>query len=236
MRLVNIINIPDKKVREIIQFVKPKLSSNSYDVQIRNTKRGYSGCFTPSIKELAGKETRSTATTIIVRKRPLVSVSIQQDEKGFPVFDDRKSKPRTTRIVKLYYEEYDEKNEEYRKWYERRRIPITNAYVERKNSQLRERGKSYSYSLQTGTGGYVSCLILSREEALVHVLAHEFRHYWQYHHPGKRGKVWGARGLTSERDADAYAIRKLREWRRMHAVDIYPEHQDRLKQEQDGNE
>ena len=26
--------------------------------------------------------------------------------------------------------------------------------------------------------------------------------------------VWGSRGRYSERDADAYAVRKLREWRR----------------------
>jgi hypothetical protein len=58
---------------------------------------------------------------------------------------------------------------------------------------------------------------LSREEALVHNLAHEFRHFWQKNHIGKRGKVWGARkGASSERDADAYAIRKQRECRALH--------------------
>jgi hypothetical protein len=216
MKLVNTTNIPNEKVRKIIQFVKLKLPGNSCDIEVRNTKRGFCGSFTPSIKELAGKETRSTATIMVVRERPLVYVGIQQDEKEFPIFEDRKSKPRTTRIVKLYYEKYDEKNEKYMKWYSWRRIPITKAYVERRNSQLRDKGKSYSYSLETSTGGYVSSLILSRDEALVHVLAHEFRHYWQYHHPGKRGKVWGARGLVSERDADAYAIRKMRQWRRQH--------------------
>ena len=65
-------------------------------------------------------------------------------------------------------------------------------------------------------GGYITSIELSREESLVHNLAHELRHYWQMNHPGKRGKVWGAKGNFSERDADAYAIRKTREWRRLH--------------------
>jgi hypothetical protein len=66
-------------------------------------------------------------------------------------------------------------------------------------------------------GGYISQLTLSREEGLVSIAAHELRHLWQKNHPGKRGKVWGAKGQYSERDADAYAIRKVREWRRLHA-------------------
>ena len=53
----------------------------------------------------------------------------------------------------------------------------------------------------------------TRVEALVFVTAHELRHLWQKR--VKRGRrVWGARGQYSERDADAYAIHMLREWRR----------------------
>lgn len=55
--------------------------------------------------------------------------------------------------------------------------------------------------------------LASRIEALVLLTAHELRHLWQAKH--KKGwRVWGARGQFSERDADAYALRKLREWRR----------------------
>lgn len=61
--------------------------------------------------------------------------------------------------------------------------------------------------------GYLPVDIYSREEAFVYVTAHEIRHLWQYKHP-KGWRVWGARGRYSERDADAYAIRKLRQWRR----------------------
>lgn len=63
--------------------------------------------------------------------------------------------------------------------------------------------------------GYISSYILSREEALVHVIAHELRHLWQA--KVKKGhRVWGARGQFSDRDADAYAIKKTRGWRRQH--------------------
>jgi hypothetical protein len=72
-------------------------------------------------------------------------------------------------------------------------------------------------------GGYISSLILTREEALVQIIAHELRHLWQRTHKGKRGKVWGARGWYSDRDADAYAISKTREWRRLHTPsEVYP--------------
>ena len=56
----------------------------------------------------------------------------------------------------------------------------------------------------------------SRIDSLVFVIAHELRHQWQRDH--RRGRVWGSRGKYSERDADAYATRKLREWRRRPVV------------------
>lgn len=58
--------------------------------------------------------------------------------------------------------------------------------------------------------------LYNRTEALVYTMAHELRHQWQAHHKGKRGRVWGARGQYSERDADAYAIKCLRAWRKVH--------------------
>jgi hypothetical protein len=46
----------------------------------------------------------------------------------------------------------------------------------------------------------------------------EIRHVWQSQieewERRRRGMVWGARGVFSERDADAFAIRKVREYRR----------------------
>ena len=55
-----------------------------------------------------------------------------------------------------------------------------------------------------------------RIEMLVWMLAHEFRHIWQTKHP-KGWRVWGARGQFSENDCDAYATRKVRDWRRRQA-------------------
>ena len=62
-------------------------------------------------------------------------------------------------------------------------------------------------------GGYLPMPAMSREEMLLVLLAHELRHLWQGR--VKRGRrVYGARGQYSERDADAYALRALRHWRR----------------------
>lgn len=75
--------------------------------------------------------------------------------------------------------------------------------------------KAFPYKSHGCAGkGYIpGTWILSAEEAMVYVMAHECRHAWQKIHP--RGyRVWGAKGKYSERDADAYAIRMLRAWRR----------------------
>lgn len=61
--------------------------------------------------------------------------------------------------------------------------------------------------------GYLGVTCYTRTEACVYILAHELRHLWQAR--VKKGhRVWGARGQYSERDADAYAIGRLRQWRR----------------------
>lgn len=66
-----------------------------------------------------------------------------------------------------------------------------------------------------GRKGYLPFTVFSHEELMVHIIAHELRHLWQK--KIKRGyRVWGARGQYSERDADAYAIRMTRKWRREH--------------------
>jgi hypothetical protein len=61
--------------------------------------------------------------------------------------------------------------------------------------------------------GYIDHILLSREEAVILVLTQELRHLWHKKIP-KGYRVWGARGQYSDRDADAYAIKKVREWRR----------------------
>jgi len=84
------------------------------------------------------------------------------------------------------------------------------------------------------TGDYINTLMLSADEALVHGMAHELRHMWQ----DLTEQIWNDLdiqesdglekhpGSGSDYDADRYATRKMREWRRLHAVDIYPEQPD----------
>jgi hypothetical protein len=72
----------------------------------------------------------------------------------------------------------------------------------------------YTRRWQSPKGGYLPIPPLAnRVEALVYIAAHELRHLWQERIPRGR-RVWGARGQYSERDADAYALRMLRAWRR----------------------
>lgn len=68
------------------------------------------------------------------------------------------------------------------------------------------------------TRGYLPSLILSKEEGIVNIIAHELRHLWQATH--KRGRIWGSRGKYSERDADAYAIRMMRKWRKQQPIPL----------------
>lgn len=64
----------------------------------------------------------------------------------------------------------------------------------------------------------VQVLLLSRIEELVYITAHELRHQWQRKRPLKRLWVYGARDKRTkksiERDAEAYGLRKVREWRK----------------------
>lgn len=61
--------------------------------------------------------------------------------------------------------------------------------------------------------GYLPLQLYSNVEVAVYLIAHELRHLWQA--KVKKGwRVWGAKGQFSERDASAYGIHKVREWRR----------------------
>jgi hypothetical protein len=61
---------------------------------------------------------------------------------------------------------------------------------------------------------YLETIYGSRMEALLFVVAHELRHLWQYKFKWKK-RVWGSKkGVFSERDADAWAWKMLRRYRR----------------------
>jgi hypothetical protein len=89
-------------------------------------------------------------------------------------------------------------------------------YVKEQRSYMTfENGETKVHNYTRGTGGYISCLLLSEEEWLVQMIAHEIRHSFQVNNKNYH-RVWGSRKGTSERDCDAYAIRKMREWRHEH--------------------
>ena len=62
--------------------------------------------------------------------------------------------------------------------------------------------------------GYLKHIkIFSYKEFIAYIIAHELRHLWQA--KIKRGyRYYNCRGQFSERDADCYALHKLREYRR----------------------
>lgn len=75
--------------------------------------------------------------------------------------------------------------------------------------------KPYHYydSAMVGKGYLAHFYLYTRRELVLFVLAHELRHLWQSK-IRKGYRVWGALGQYSERDADAYALRMVRRYRR----------------------
>lgn len=72
---------------------------------------------------------------------------------------------------------------------------------------------TYPYRFEKVPGkGYLTHIAFSMEEACIHLLAHEIRHLWQAKYPGL-ARVYGSKGLMSERDADAWAIHCVRRYR-----------------------
>jgi hypothetical protein len=89
------------------------------------------------------------------------------------------------------------------------------AKVERNATTIKMPGvaRRYLTSGREGQGYIAGTAIGSRAESIIFLIAHELRHLWQAR--VKRGwRVWGSRGQYSERDADAYAIGRLRAFRR----------------------
>ena len=68
-------------------------------------------------------------------------------------------------------------------------------------------------AIKPANPGYLPMPAVTRLEAFVVVFAHELRHLWQARVKHGR-RVWGSRGQFSERDADAYALNRLRAWRK----------------------
>jgi hypothetical protein len=118
--------------------------------------------------------------------RPTIIVNLSRNTNGYPFMKNYRY-----RIERQEWQEPNKKTGQMETWVWRKHVDDPTQH----------------------TKGYINHLELNREESLVYTLAHEFRHFWQSNHKGKRGKVWGAKGKISERDASAYGIRKMREWR-----------------------
>jgi hypothetical protein len=91
-------------------------------------------------------------------------------------------------------------------------------------------------NMGAGTTDYIPAFILTREEHLVHTAAHELRHIAQHLASILTKDAYNIlppevikdisptpSGQFSDKDADRYAIRKQREWRRIHNQPIYQE-------------
>jgi hypothetical protein len=115
--------------------------------------------------------------------RPTIIVNLSPNEKGYPYWKTYKY-----RTERTYWQQPNKKTGEPETWHQTKHIDDP-----------------------TKKSPYIDHLVLSREESLVNTLAHEFRHFWQSNHKGRRGKVWSAKGKISEKDASAYGIRKARE-------------------------
>lgn len=128
----------------------------------------------------------------LIRSKEICIYIKQKTEGHYPVVWNNVMK---TKRIALRYDLY---NEEKTKW------------------ETRERWKRVSTGKRTG---YIKHLALSREEELIQIIAHELRHLWQYKRRPKCLWAWGTRGKRTnaalETDADAYGIRKMREWRRL---------------------
>ena len=195
--LKNTTDIPDQKIWEIIEFTRPAGVRSEFSIRVTNSNKNI---FCGKFYRTVNTRTKSEALKVVVR--------VTKDENKFPFYSDNTPQ----RPVRLYFERQGKRTGKYQTWYAKRYIPDLK---KRKN-----------------TGGYINCLLLSREEAVILVMAHELRHLWQMDHrrrrritEGRRGEegagVWGSRGQYSNRDADAYGIRKVREWRKNHNTPFY---------------
>jgi hypothetical protein len=79
------------------------------------------------------------------------------------------------------------------------------------NKKYPKKLHTYQIGQLRGRRYYLASLV----EALIYLIAHELMHTKQGQFGHIRGRVWGARGRYSEIETESYAIRKLREWRRL---------------------
>lgn len=127
-------------------------------------------------------------------------------------------------------DKFDKQTYPYFRDYSKRRLNYTKDNY-RYSEELKKWVPKPGYVEVLRDTGYLPHLILSKEEKLVSIMAHELRHQWQKKRRPRSEWAYGSNNgkhtrVGVEIDASAYDIRKTREWRRMHAVDIYREQPD----------
>jgi hypothetical protein len=160
LRLKNYTDLSEDKIKEIMDFVKPSgLFTPKFDVRVTNTNYKYCGVF----YETGGYAKKGVGSD---PSRPLIIARITAKEKGFPFRED--NSPRRT--VFLYFEKYDEIKGIWKVAYSGKYVGMSKTYIASRSKENREKGKLRDWKKRPG--GYIDSMILSREEALVHVLAH----------------------------------------------------------------
>jgi hypothetical protein len=196
MIYVNDTDFPDERLMQILHFVDPANFLELDGEIIIKKKTGWrNGTF-----EFGGN-----------LRFPKITVRVSQEPNSFPCFRRYYRKAN----VRLYWDKYDkDKNRWDKGWSTCFRFNLIRPLNPNGITSLLLQGRNGGKGINSPRG-YLNYLVLSVEEELIHSLAHEFRHMHQWYYASVK-RSWGSRGRFSERDADAYAIRKVREWRRSH--------------------
>jgi len=116
-----------------------------------------------------------------------------------------------------------------------RKYPHINNYsrkaIWRNETEPRADGNYYKVRIGWKKTGYLRYLVLSKEEHILHVIAHELRHQWHKKRCSRSMWCYGTNSgkrtkMGDETDCDAYGINTVRRWRKLHAVDIYQQQPD----------
>jgi hypothetical protein len=189
-------DFPDGRLMQILHYVDPADFLES-DGEIFIKKKTGCRCGTFAL----GEKLRT----------PKVIAMVSQKPNSFPRF--RRYYRQAN--VRLYWDRYDGDKDQWDKsWSSSFKFDLIKNLKPNGLTTLLLKGRTGGKGINSPRG-YLNDFVLSVEEELVHSLAHEFRHMQQWYYPSEK-RSWGSKGRLSERDADAYAIKKTRAWRGLH--------------------
>lgn len=183
--LFNSTKIPDIRISDMINFVKPNLPTSEFVVILGYINTDYFGCEYYGKLDIYSKYRENPAGTV-TKYETYIECGVSNERNTFPLL---RSENCPTEVATFYYDKYNKVEE----WHTR--------------FNTHHLGTRHG-----GTDGNIDKLILSSEEAFVFLLTLQL-HLLQSIHHGKRGQVRGAGGPYIDRDAYVYAIRKMLEWR-----------------------